>query len=140
MIVSTIRKTMKTALKTFAEIEKKDPTLIEVVIHTKNSERAPSYFYMVENVPVKDENGEIKNITFPEMLGKKFDLMNREFLADQFLPTWFKVTSEAEKVDAKNLYIRIGTHTNEIDNLTIELSNNGQKIKDLSLEEIFMED
>ena len=38
MIVSTIRKTMKTALKTFATIEKKDPTLIEVVIHTKNSE------------------------------------------------------------------------------------------------------
>ena len=140
MIVSTIRKTMKTALKTFAEIEKTDATLIEVVIHTKNSERAPSYFYMVENVPVKDENGEIKHITFPEMLGKKFDLMNREFLAAQFLPTWFKVTSEAEKVDAKNLYIRIGTHTNEIDNLTIELSNNGQKIKDLSLEEIFMED
>ena len=140
MIVSTIRKTMKTALKNFAELEKKTPKDIEVVIHTKSDELVPSYFYMVENVPVKDEKGGIRAISFPEMLGKKFDLMNREFLAAQFLPTWFKVTSQEENVDAKNLYIRIGTHSDNLDNLTIELSNNGKKIKDLSLEEIFMED
>ena len=87
----SLGKISESALKTFATIEKKDPTLIEVVIHTKSDERAPSYFYMVEIVPVKDENGDIKKITFLEMLGKKFDLMNREFLAAQFLPTWFNV-------------------------------------------------
>ena len=140
MIVSKIRDTMKTALKNFASKEEKSPTAIEVVIHTKSDEYAPSYFYMVENVPVRDENGEIRNITFPEMLGKKFDLLNREFLAAQFLPTWFKVTEKEHSVSAKDLYIRIGTNSEDLKTLSIELSEKGQKIKDLTLEEIFMED
>lgn len=139
MIVSAIRKTMKTALKNFAALEQKNPKSIEVVIHTKTDEYVPEYFYMVDNQPKLNEEGEIKAITFPEMLGKKFDLMNREFLAAQFLPNWFKVTSEEEKLEAKNMYIRIGTHSEDLSELSIELSNNGQKVKDLKLEDIFIE-
>tara|TARA_R110002012_G_scaffold319586_2_gene540709 strand:+ start:20 stop:439 length:420 start_codon:yes stop_codon:yes gene_type:complete len=139
MIVSAIRKTMKTALKNFAALEEKDPKSIEVVIHTKTDEFVPEYFYMVDNQPKLNEGGEIKAITFTEMLGKKFDLMNREFLAAQFLPNWFKITSQEEKLEAKNMYIRIGTHSDDLSELSIELSNNGQKVKDLKLEDIFIE-
>tara|TARA_B100000475_G_C14910994_1_gene278931 strand:+ start:250 stop:669 length:420 start_codon:yes stop_codon:yes gene_type:complete len=139
MIVSAIRKTMKTALKNFAALEEKNPKSIEVVIHTKTDEYVPEYFYMVDNQPKLNEAGEIKAITFTEMLGKKFDLMNREFLAAQFLPNWFKITSEEEKLEAKNMYIRIGTHSDDLSELSIELSNNGQKVKDLKLEDIFIE-
>tara|TARA_Y100001972_G_C7474660_1_gene241498 strand:+ start:16 stop:435 length:420 start_codon:yes stop_codon:yes gene_type:complete len=139
MVVSAIRKTMKSALKNFAEKENTNPKSIEVVIHTKSKEYAPEYFYMVNNVPKLQEDGQIKSVTFTEMLGKKFDLMNREFLAAQFLPTFFKATSEEEKLEPKNMYIRIGTHSDDLSELSIELSDNGSKVKNLKLEDIFIE-
>tara|TARA_R110001592_G_scaffold321960_4_gene600679 strand:+ start:6681 stop:7100 length:420 start_codon:yes stop_codon:yes gene_type:complete len=137
MLVNTIKKTMKTALKTFADLEQKQPTSIEVVIHTKTDDLLPKYFYMIDNKPKREDDGSVKTVTFTEMLNKKFDLLNREFLAAQFLPSWFKTTGEVEKVNPKNLYVRIGTHSNDIDKLSIQLNNNSEKLKDLKLEDIF---
>ena len=37
------------------------------------------------------------------------------------------------------MYIRIGTHSEDLSELSIELSNNGEKVKDLTLEDIFIE-
>ena len=37
------------------------------------------------------------------------------------------------------MYIRIGTHSEDLSELSIELSNNGEKVKNLKLEDIFIE-
>lgn len=140
MIVSTVKKTMKKALNTFALLENETPENISVVIHTKSDEFIPEYFYLVNNVPKRDDEGNIKSVTFADMLGKKFDLLNRELIASQFLRGWFATQQKTMNTSAKDLYIVIGTLDKQIEKLHIELSNKGKKEKDLKLEEIFLED
>lgn len=111
MIEGMVRKIMADATERFAKNEGVEPKEISIVIHTKNEEYVPQYYYMVKNAPKKNEDGSLKELRFKQdILNTHFDMLNREHLAGQFISKKFSFYEQAysEKgVTAKNLYFVI---------------------------------
>jgi|19_taG_2_1085344.scaffolds.fasta_scaffold55005_2 hypothetical protein len=140
MIRGKIENIMRTALVKFSNEEKESVNDIKIVIHTKHEEYIPEYFYLVKGVPKKDENGKTKAITFNQILDKKFDLLNKEMIAAQYLKNWFKNVGKDVEASPKELYVMIGADDEEAKKLYFALFKNGEPLKELKLDEIFGED
>ena len=144
MVREHVEKTMKKALKKFAKKADTEPQNIAFFIHTKPSEADPSltpkYFYSVEGKTVTDENGKLKNLRFTQdILGKPFDLLGTEALANNFLQSYFKTFCSEMQVEPKSLYIMITTSDSEAKKLKLAAYKGSEAIKELELEEIFGE-
>jgi hypothetical protein len=144
MIREHVEKTMKKALKTFADKAGTEANKIAFFIHTKPSEEdptlTPKYFYSVEGKTVMEEDGSLKNLRFTQdILGKKFDLLGTEMLASQFLSNYFKNISEAAEADPRNLYVMITASDEEAKKLIVAIYEGSEVLKNLQLEEIFGE-
>lgn len=143
MIRDHVEKTMKKALKTFAEKAETTANNIAFFIHTKPTEEdptlTPKYFYSVKGKTVT-ENGKLKDLRFTQdILGKKFDLLGTEVMASQFLSNYFKNISETNDSDPRNLYVMITSSDEEAKKLILAIYKGSEVLKHLELEEIFGE-
>lgn len=143
MIREHVEKTMRKALRSFADEANTDANKIAFFIHTKPSEAdptlTPKYFYSVNGQTVM-ENGKLKDLRFTQdILGKKFDLLGTEVMASQFLSNYFKNVSEAHEADPRSLYVMITSSDTEGKKLVVALYKGSQVLKNLNLEDIFGE-
>lgn len=144
MVRELVEKTMKKALRKFADNEGSAANKVAFFIHTKPNEAdptlTPKYFYSVNGQTVTDENGKLKNLRFTQdILGKKFDLLGTEAMASQFLANYFKNISQEYDANPSSLYIMITASDEEAKNLVLALYKGADVLKDLKLAEIFGE-
>lgn len=135
-------------LKNLSKKENVDPKNIAILIHTKETETDkegnetltynPLYFYAVDGVPKKDENGRLINLTFKQAMGIRNDYMRLGFMVGHFLSNYFKTLEQVEEIPAQEIYLRITTHDEgqEIENLALGLYRNSELIKKLTLQEV----
>ena len=141
MVTQQIEKTMKKALVRFSEKEETKVSEIQMMIHTKNEELTPEYFYLVKGVPKANEDGSIMDLDFNnDILNVKMDLLQREMLASQFLKNYFKNVGEMEKASPQEIYLMITSKDESAKKLTIGLYHNANEIRQLSLGEVFGDD
>ena len=119
MVREQIEKTMKKALTKFAEKDGVDPRDVAFFIHTKPSEAdpilRPKYFYSVGGKIIKDAEGRLKSLRFTQdILGKKFDLMGMEAMAEQFLANYYNNISKEFDTEPDNLYVAISFDPNRL--------------------------
>lgn len=144
MVRDKVEQVMQKAILAFAKDEGKEATSISVFIHTKpteeNPELNPKYFYAVDGVPAKGEDGRVKDLQFArDILRKKMDLMGMGFLASQFLGKHFQKESESYNVNPRQLYVMISTQDEEAEKLNIALYKGNEELKQFELDEIFGE-
>ncbi len=143
MVKEHVEKTMKKAVKTYSNKLGVDTSSLAFFIHTKPTKEqpqmSPKYFYTVDGVPAKNEDGSLNELRFTQdILGKKFDLLGTEVLASQFLSSYFKTVSEEYKAEASSLYIMIKGSKKE-NQLDLALYKNSTVLKTLDLGQIFGE-
>ena len=142
MVKEHVEKTMKKAVKSYAEKLGVKKSEVAFFIHTKPTEEAPElipkYFYTVNDIPAKKEDGSLHELRFTQdILGRKFDLLGTEILAKQFLSSYFKTVSSEFKAKANSFYIMIkGDSENK---LNLALYKDSEVVKRLDLEQIFGE-
>ena len=144
MVKEHVEKTMKKAVSRYAEKLGVEKNKVAFFIHTKPTVEAPEllprYFYTVNGVPVKKEDGSLHELRFTQdILGKKFDLLGTELMAKQFLASYFKTISEEFKAKANTLYIMIKGSDKNQNELDLALYKGNTALKALDLGEIFGE-
>tara|TARA_R110001606_G_C15272115_1_gene639603 strand:- start:266 stop:700 length:435 start_codon:yes stop_codon:yes gene_type:complete len=144
MVKEHVEKTMKKAVKSYAEKLGVKKSEVAFFIHTKPTEEAPElipkYFYTVNGIPAKKEDGSLHELRFTQdILGKKFDLLGTELLAKQFLSSYFKTISSEFKAKASSLYIMIKGCSRSNNNLELALYKDSEVVKTLELGHIFGE-
>jgi len=144
MVKEHVEKTMKKAVTTYAEKLGVEKNKVAFFIHTKPTAEAPEllprYFYTVNGVPVKKEDGSLHELRFTQdILGKKFDLLGTELMAKQFLASYFKTVSEEFKAKANSLYIMIKGSDKDKNELDLALYKDNTVLKTLDLGQIFGE-
>ena len=139
MIKDHVENVMKKALLRFADKEDAKANDISFYIHTKSNDLKPLYFYSAKGV-IALENGEIKELRFTrDFLGKKIDLLGISFLADNFLTKYFAKISEEHNKDPKSMYVMITSADSECENLIIAIYHEQEELKQIKLDEIFLE-
>ncbi len=144
MVKEHVEKTMKKAVTQYAEKMGVEKNKVAFFIHTKPTVEAPEllprYFYTVNGVPVKKEDGSLHELRFTQdILGKKFDLLGTELMAKQFLSSYFKTVSEEFEANANSLYIMIKGSDKDKNELDLALYKDSTVLKTLNLEQIFGE-
>jgi len=133
MVREQVEKTMKKALNKYAEKEGTDPSNIAFFIHTKPNEAdptlAPKYFYSVNGQTVMGEDGKLLDLRFTQdILGKKFDLLGMEAMAEQFLSQYFKRISKEVDATPNSLYVSISADPKWTNKLRFMLIKNGSEL------------
>lgn len=140
MFESKIRTVMAGAVQRFAKNEQVSPKEISIVIHTKNEEYLPEYYYLVKNVPKKDEHANVLELKFKrDILNKSFDPIGTEGIVAHFLSNKFKMYEELyeeQNISAKALYFIIYPNSENADDFDVFLFHNKNLLKKLTLSEI----
>lgn len=140
MIEGKVRGIMSQATHRFAQKEGVQPKEISIVIHTKNVECIPQYYYMVNNKPKRDENNNIVELKFKkDILNKSFDPIGTEGLVAHFLSNKFKAYEELfadQGVRSNNLYFMIHPNSDMADDFDVFLLHQKSLLKKLTLGEI----
>ena len=79
-----------------------------------------------------------KQVTFNEILGVKFDLMNREFVVSEFITKKFDSFSKTYECEKKSLFVYIFLENGNDDDIKLCLYTGANKVKDIELEELFL--
>jgi hypothetical protein len=79
-----------------------------------------------------------KQVTFNEILGVKFDLMNREFVVSEFITKKFDSFSKTYECEKKHLFVYIFLQNGNDDDIKLCLYKGANKAKDIELEELFL--
>ena len=143
MIRDHVEKTMRKALISFSDKAGITANRVAFFIHTKPSEEdptlTPKYFHSINGKTVT-EDGKLKELRFTQdILGKKFDLLGTEAMAQQFLANYFKNISETHDADPRSLYIMITSKDEEAKELKLALYKGSEVLSNLKLEDIFGE-
>lgn len=144
MVKVLVKKFLTRAIQNFAKDENIEPTRIQIMIRSAKGqeENIPEYFYMVDYAPkMNEEDSDYKILDFTsDILRKKYDPMNREILAAQFLTGYFTAASKAHEINSKELFIMIASEDEKVKELNLGLYHNSEEIKSLTLETLFGED
>lgn len=140
MIEAKVRGIMSKAVDRFAQKEGVKLNEISIVIHTKNEDYIPQYYYMVKMVPKKDENNKVLELRFKkDILNKSFDPINTEAIAGQFLSNKFKFYEELYQdkgVKAENIYFMLHPKDEQASDFDVFLLHQKNLLQKLSLGEI----
>jgi len=151
-----VKDTMREAIERFAKDNGVDVSAVAFIIHTKKDGNEPSYFYTLSNKTVLTDDGTaVKELTFNDILGVKFDLMARGVIAGNFLANYFRRLEEdgvmptdeegkeiegeeMHKIPAQEVYISIGTQEegSACKTLYIKILHNTDFIAITTLEEV----
>lgn len=85
----------------------------------------------------QDYVNELRQISFNDVLGVKFDLMQREALSKDFMTHSINNIAEDENLKLENMKIFVFTNTNEIEKIRIVIFNMWDRVKILTVEELF---
>lgn len=140
MFEAKVRRIMSDATARFAKNEGVKPNEISIIIHTKNEHCLPQYYYLINRVPKKDENGNILELKFKrDIFNKSFDPIGTEGIVANFLSGKFKLNEELYKdqgVTAQSLYFMLHPKDENGSDFNVFLLHDKKLLKQLSLEEI----
>lgn len=146
MVAGKVRKIMVKALKNLSEIEKVKGDEIQLMIHAsgecefEHGKLDILYFYCVNNVPKKNEDGRLKHLHFThDILLKSFDVQMFGMISKNFLRKKLEEEAKVVNQDPKTLIIVIQGIDENIDDVTLSVFNTVTKktIKTSTLEEVF---
>ena len=141
MVKGQVKKIMKSALVRFAKENNVETEKVAIFIHTKSDDCEPLYFKTVSGITDKDDNGNTKSLDFNrDILNVKFDLMQRAYLTANFMKGYISSVAEVEEINAKEIYILIGSKNTDASELKFVLYHKSKALRGLTLEDIFGED
>jgi hypothetical protein len=130
MIGQIVEGTMRKALLRLAK-ERGTAANENQIIIGWNAERECLKYYIVGGSGSKE-------VTFNEILGVKFDLMNREFVVSEFITKRFDSFSKTYECEKKSLFVYIFLEKGNDDDIKLCLYKGANKVKDIELEELFL--
>jgi hypothetical protein len=142
MVKGQVKKIMKSALVRFAKENNVETEKVAIFIHTKTDDCEPLYFKTVSGITEKDSvTGATKSLDFNrDILNVKFDLMQRAYLTANFMKGYISSVAEVEDINAKEIYILIGSKNTDASELKFVLYHKSKALRGLTLEDIFGED
>ena len=141
MVKGQVKKIMKSALVRFAKESNVETEKVSIFIHTKSDDCEPLYFKTIGGVTEKDEKGNTKSLDFNrDILNVKFDLMQRAYLTANFMKGYISSVAEVENINAKEIYILIGSKNSDASELRFVLYHKNKALRPLTLEDIFGKD
>jgi hypothetical protein len=131
MVADYVKGIMQKGILNFAKELKRPNDEVQLLISWNAEEGRPKFRKMVVDMPHKD-------ITFNDVLGVKFDILNRGEIVNAFITQTMQTYSEELQCDKEQLFILIAlTEDAEgYDELKLHLFKGNEKIKELQLEQL----
>lgn len=131
MVAEYVKGIMQKGIMRFAKELKKPNAEVQLLISWSAEESRPKFKKMVVDMPHQ-------NITFNDVLGVKFDFLNREEMVNDFIIKTFDSYSEELEYFKEELFIVITLieDAEENDELKLHLFRGNEKIKELQLESL----
>lgn len=134
-----VKKIISKATNRFAEKEGVSPSEISIIIHTKDDDYRPKYWYMVGNSIKKDAKGNNLDLNFTkDILNKIFDpvipSMFAGFMVNKF--RFFEEVYSEQNVNGKALYFVLKPTSETAEDFKVYLMHNAKLLKQLTIEEI----
>lgn len=128
MIDSMVTGIMVRAIYRFAKETNTDPINNQILIGYNPETEAPIYKRMGLGMPNKE-------ITFLEVLGKKFDLLQQEAITKNFITKTIHRYAENLEVLPKQIFFVVGIDP-ETDEVIITLFKGNTKIENITIEQL----
>jgi hypothetical protein len=131
MVAEYVKGIMQKGITNFAKALKRPNDEVQILISWNKEEDKPRFKKMVVEMPPE-------NITFNDVLGVKFDILNRGEIVNAFITQTMQTYSEELECDKEQLFILIALteDTEGYDELKLHLFKGNEKIKELQLEQL----
>ena len=128
MIDSIVESTMSKAILRFAKDSNSDCSEHQILIAFNTQTEAPKYKHLMIG-------GITKDISFLEILGLKFDLLNREIIVGQFISKTFLRYSKEYECLPQNIFVLLSL-PDEDEDVILSLYKGKDFIKEIDLEQL----
>lgn len=131
MVAEYVQGIMQKGISRFARELKRPNDEIQLLISWDSEVNKPRFRKMVKDLPNED-------ITFNNVLGVKFDILNREEMVTSFITKTMDTYSQELQCGIEHLFILISLTEDleEQDELKLYLYKGGVKVKELQLEQL----
>jgi|694.fasta_scaffold111321_4 hypothetical protein len=131
MIAEYVKGIMQKGITRFAKELKRTNDEVQILISWNADEGRPRFKKMVVGMPNQD-------ITFNDVLGVRFDILNREELVVDFITKTMESQAEELQCYKEQLYIVIALLEDEegFDEVKLNLFKGNESIKELQLESL----
>ena len=129
MIDTIVENTMTKAINRFAKESNTTPTDHQILISYDAENDCPKYKHLMVG------GGGI-DITFLQILGLKFDLMQRELIVKDFITKTLKRFAEQHNTEASKMFVVISVESEDFDVPKLHLYHGKNFIKEISLEQL----
>ena len=129
MVAEYVQGIMQKGIARFARELKRPNEEVQLLISWNVEENRPRFKKMVEGLPNQD-------ITFNDVLGLKFDFLNRGEIVNDFITKTLEAYSQELQCQKEHLFIVIAVIENDegLDEVKLHLFKGSEKIKELQLE------
>lgn len=128
MIDSIVESTMRKAILRFAKDSNSECSEHQILIAFNAETGTPKYKHLMIG-------GISKEIAFLEILGLKFDLLNREMIVAQFISKTFVRYSKEYECLPQNIFVLLSL-PNEDEDIILSLYKGNTFIKEIDLEQL----
>jgi len=131
MVAEYVKGIMQKGIARFAKQLKKPNEEVQLLISWSADEGRPRFKKMVVGMPNQD-------ITFNDVLGVKFDFLNREQIVNDFITKTLESEAEQLQCYKEQLFIVIALFEDAegFDEVKLQLFKGGESIKELQLESL----
>jgi hypothetical protein len=131
MVAEYVKGIMQKGIARFAKELKKPNEEVQILISWNADEGRPKFKKMVFDMPHQD-------ITFNDVLGVKFDFLNRGEIVNDFITKTLDSYAEELQCYKEQLFIAIAVLEGEegYDQVKLQLFKGGESIKELQLESL----
>jgi hypothetical protein len=137
MVTNIVKEKMLNAITHLAKINKVNTENVQLMIHTKNEDLIPQFFYLLNGKPKTTEEGTTEQLDLKtQVLMMKFDPLNYVGITHVFFQKYFTQKQHELKTEAKNIYIAIGTN-NEAKEVQLKIYNQSTFVANVTLQEVF---
>lgn len=129
MIDSIVENTMQKAIMRFAKESNSDPMEHQIMISYNAELDCPKYKHLTIG-------GGSRDVTFLNILGVKFDLMQRELIVKDFITKTIKRFANELNTDPTKVFVIISLNKEDDDFVALHLYSGRNFIKEISLEQL----
>jgi hypothetical protein len=129
MIDSIVENTMQKAIMRFAKESNSEPTEHQIMISYNAELDCPRYKHLMIG-------GGATEVTFLQILGLKFDLMQRELLVKDFITKTIHRFAKELSVEPTKVFVIISLNKEDNDFVVLHLYSGKNFIKEISLEQL----
>jgi len=127
MVDSIVESTMRKAILRFAKNDKNEPNNHQILIGYDPTYLCPKYKHLTI--------GSSRDVSFLEILGVKFDLLNREMLVAQFISKTLQRYATEYETLPQNIFVIIALKSDD-DEIELSLYRGNEFKKTIDLEQL----